>query len=89
MNSGSVFDEGDFSPPMPSIPPPPPPPALEGSDDLVEDFDPDSRDWTPEDIPVPLQPSFDTVTLSEEPYGIALYDFPGSHSDDLPFRVSL
>nr|XP_034172384.1 uncharacterized protein B0303.7-like isoform X1 [Osmia lignaria]XP_034172385.1 uncharacterized protein B0303.7-like isoform X1 [Osmia lignaria]XP_034172387.1 uncharacterized protein B0303.7-like isoform X1 [Osmia lignaria]XP_034172388.1 uncharacterized protein B0303.7-like isoform X1 [Osmia lignaria] len=43
-------------------------------------------------IPPPAPPpeylteTNDLSTISEEPYGIALYDFPVTHEDDLPFN---
>lgn len=65
---------------MPTMPPPPPP-TLDVTDFLSDDTP--SGTW--------LTPTMaeDFELVDEEPYGIALYDFPGSHNDDLPFKVSI
>lgn len=78
----NIFESGDYSPPMPTQPPPPPPPIID--EDLVN---PSSDSWLTNFDPVPAASVDLDVETIEEPYGIALYDFPGTHNDDLPFKV--
>ncbi|XP_077294642.1 uncharacterized protein LOC143917114 isoform X3 [Arctopsyche grandis] len=73
-----IFESGEYSPPMPTMPPPPPP-TLDVTDFFANDTP--SGDW--------LNPIMtEDFEVDEEPYGIALYDFPGSHNDDLPFKAN-
>ncbi|XP_023719829.1 SH3 domain-containing protein 19 isoform X3 [Cryptotermes secundus] len=76
-NGDSDDDIGNWSPPMPSIPPPPPPP--EALQEL--EFDGPSPELPPR--PVQLQ-----VERFQKPYGIALYDYPATHPDDLSFEAN-
>lgn len=66
---------------MPSIPPPPPP----AINDLDNIDNPSLNELTLEEAAAEL--NIDDVNENEEPFGIALYDFPGTQDDDLPFKV--
>ncbi|XP_066999342.2 uncharacterized protein [Anabrus simplex] len=68
-------DTSDWSPPMPSIPPPPPPP------EVLEEYDFQDPPNIP---PRPIQ----YQTNEKEPHGIALYDYPATHPDDLALKVN-
>ncbi|PSN37997.1 hypothetical protein C0J52_13518 [Blattella germanica] len=70
-------DVDNWSPPMPSIPPPPLPPEA-----LLEL---ESEGPPPVLPPRPVQ--FQEGEL-QQPYGIALYDFPATHPDDLSFKAN-
>nr|CAD7205111.1 unnamed protein product [Timema douglasi] len=71
----SGFDEEDeWSPPMPSIPPPPPPKEVF----LIE------KEVPPHLPPRPLHLQGGDL---KRPHGVALYDYPATHSDDLSFQA--
>nr|CAD7462067.1 unnamed protein product [Timema tahoe] len=71
----SGFDEEDeWSPPMPSIPPPPPPKEVF----LIE------KEVPPHLPPRPLHLQDEDL---KRPHGVALYDYPATHSDDLSFQA--
>ncbi|KAJ9594444.1 hypothetical protein L9F63_014129, partial [Diploptera punctata] len=69
-------DSGNCSPPMPSIPPPPLPPEA-----LLEM----QSECSPPDLPPRPAHLQEDV---QEPHGIALYDYPASHPDDLSFYAN-
>lgn len=82
----NIFESGDYSPPMPTQPPPPPP-AID--DDLTNTPSTDSWLTNFNSDPVASIDHNSYAEIIEEPYGIALFDFPGSHNDDLPFKVDI
>ncbi|XP_021925347.1 zinc finger protein 865 isoform X2 [Zootermopsis nevadensis] len=70
-------DVGNWSPPMPSIPPPPPPP------EALQELESDGP--SPQLPPRPVHLQVEDV---QNPYGIALYDYPATHPDDLAFQAN-
>ncbi|XP_069677581.1 SH3 domain-containing protein 19-like isoform X2 [Periplaneta americana] len=70
-------DAGNWSPPMPSIPPPPLPP------EALRELDIDG----PPPVLPPRPLKFQAEDM-KKPYGIALYDYPATHPDDLSFQAS-
>ncbi|XP_071443384.1 uncharacterized protein [Hetaerina americana] len=80
------------SPPMPSVPPPPPPPSdlLDDWNGGVEAEDPPDlppRPWKSEQKTINSVTSGEARTSKEQPHGVALFDYPATHADDLAFQT--
>ncbi|KAG8229988.1 hypothetical protein J437_LFUL008566 [Ladona fulva] len=80
------------SPPMPSVPPPPPPPTvhlddLNGPGDVEYPPDLPPRPWKQDEVGPEGSSSGLTTKSCDKPHGIALFDYPATHSDDLPFQT--
>ncbi|XP_046406678.1 uncharacterized protein LOC124171536 isoform X2 [Ischnura elegans] len=80
------------SPPMPSVPPPPPPPSSlldewDGGGEGEEPPDLPPRPWKSEQETLSSFTASDSKRSREQPHGVALFDYPATHPDDLAFQT--